>query len=188
MKYISKGLVVAGSTEDILHITRCGIDFQLTGEQADLWINGRFGFSCLKNDNPIVLKALKQLQRQELVEVEEDIEVGEYRALTRCILVPAKTGVVKATLSSTERDLMQWLREAGLRLTMAELVFLVEHDIRLMKDLLGPENRQRLTEVIYTQENIFDNILEIQMEHAKSRDVVVKNILQLLKKKRILLL
>ena len=34
MKYISKGIVVNGSTEQILHVTRCGVDFQLTGEQA----------------------------------------------------------------------------------------------------------------------------------------------------------
>ena len=38
MKYISKGIVVNGSTEQILHVTRCGVDFQLTGEQAALWL------------------------------------------------------------------------------------------------------------------------------------------------------
>ena len=41
MKYISKGIVVEGSTEHILRLTRCGYDFQLTGEQAVLWLNGR---------------------------------------------------------------------------------------------------------------------------------------------------
>ena len=44
------------------------------------------------------------------------------------------------------------------------------------------------TETIYTQETIFDNILETQMEHAAVRDEVVSALLRLLKKKRILLL
>ena len=34
MKYISKGMVIRASTEDLLFVTRCGVDFQLTGEQA----------------------------------------------------------------------------------------------------------------------------------------------------------
>ena len=50
MKYISKGIVVNGSTEQILHVTRCGVDFQLTGEQAALCLcpvqNGKPAFAC----------------------------------------------------------------------------------------------------------------------------------------------
>ena len=39
MKYISKGLVVEGSTEHILKIQRGGYEFQLTGDRARLWLN-----------------------------------------------------------------------------------------------------------------------------------------------------
>lgn len=66
MKYISKGMVSKASTEDILHVTRCGVDFQLTGLQADLWLNGRFGFSEVKEGNILAEKSLNQLKRQEL--------------------------------------------------------------------------------------------------------------------------
>ena len=69
MKYISKGIVVNGSTEQILHVTRCGVDFQLTGEQAALWLNGRFAFAQCKMENPRLRVALEQLRRQELVEL-----------------------------------------------------------------------------------------------------------------------
>ena len=79
------------------------------------------------------------------------------------------------------------LRER-LRLTTAELVFLTEHHVAPQINLLGDRNRQNLTETIYTQETIFDNILEAQMEHAAVRDEVVSALLRLLKKKRILLL
>ena len=168
MKYISKGMVIRASTEDLLFVTRCGVDFQLTGEQAALWLNGRFGFA--KNrENVLEVKALRQLKRQGLVEITEgDEPVFEYRALTQCVLTPAKPQGVRAILSARQKELLLWLTEAGLRLTTAELVF--------------------LTEAIYTQETIFDNILEAQMEHAAVRDEVVSALLRLLKKKRILLL
>ena len=91
-------------------------------------------------------------------------------------------------LNALESQTLQWLRQAGLRLTMAELVFLREHGIAPSAELLGEENRQALTEAIYTQENIFDNVLEAQMEHASCREEMVRAVLGLLKKKRIVLL
>ena len=33
MKYISKGMVIRASTEDLLFVTRCGVDFQLPGNR-----------------------------------------------------------------------------------------------------------------------------------------------------------
>ena len=60
MKYISKGMVIRASTEDLLFVTRCGVDFQLTGEQAALWLNGRFGLAKNRENVPEV-KALQQL-------------------------------------------------------------------------------------------------------------------------------
>ena len=71
---------------------------------------------------------------------------------------------------------------------MAELVFLEEHGVKPVPELLGEENSQALTEAIYTQENIQDHILEAQMEHAFCRDRMVKAVLGLLKKRRVLVL
>ena len=188
MKYISKGIVVNGSTEQILHVTRCGVDFQLTGEQAALWLNGRFAFAQCKMENPRLRVALEQLRRQELVELAKADEAGEYRALTQCVLIPAKVSGFRAPLRTQEKWVLQWLCEAGMHLTMAELVFLKEHGMEPESQWLGEENRQKLTEAIYTGETIFDNILEAKMEHAGCRDMVVRDVLSLLKKKRILLL
>lgn len=36
MKYISKGMVIKASTEELLFVTRHGINFQLTDLQAEL--------------------------------------------------------------------------------------------------------------------------------------------------------
>ena len=103
-----------------------------------------------------------------------------YRALTQCVLTPAKPQGVRAILSARQKELLLWLTEARLRLTTAELVFLTEHHVAPQINLLGDRNRQNLTETIYTQETIFDNILEAQMEHAAVRDEVVSALLRLL--------
>ena len=188
MKYISKGMVIKASTEDLLFVTRGGVDFQLTGEQAALWLNGRLGFAKTQ-ENVLEEKALHQLACQGLVAITEDNEsVSEFHVLTQCVLVPAKPQGIRAILSARQKELLLWLTEAGLQLTAAELVFLTEHHVSPAANLLGARNRQKLTETIYTQETIFDNILEAQMEHAAMRDVVVSALLGLLKKKRILLL
>ena len=52
MKYISKGIVAEGSTEHILKIRRGGYEFQLTGDRARLWLNGRFGVADADGTNP----------------------------------------------------------------------------------------------------------------------------------------
>ena len=83
---------------------------------------------------------------------------------------------------------MQWLREAGLVLSMAELVYLIDRKVPIHPDFLGSNNAQRLVERIYTKDTIFDNILENQMERADAKDHVVKAVLELLRKKRIVLL
>ena len=188
MKYIAKGLVEQGSTEYILKIQRGGHTFQLTGMRAGLWLNGRFGFAKAEENNPWHRKELRHLQRLGLAEVMEDSADGEYRALTQCVLVPAKPGKLRLPLSRQEAQTLQWLREAGLRLTMAELVSLEEHGVKPVPELLGEETSQALTETIYTQENIQDNVLEAQMEHAFCRDRVVNAVLGLLKKRRVLVL
>lgn len=188
MKYISKGLVVEGSTEHILKIQRGGYEFQLTGDRARLWLNGRFGVADADGTNPRYVKELLHLKRVGLAEPIGEEPEGVYRALTQCVLVPAKTGRLWAPLNPLESQTLQWLREAGLRLTMAELVCLRERDIRPEPGLLGEENRQALTEAIYTQQTIFDNVLEAQMERASCREEMVRAVLGLLKKKRIVLL
>ena len=189
MQYISKGLVVKNSTEELLNVTRCGCDFQLTGIQAALWLNAQFGFDEVK-DEMLCQKELQQLRRQELVELAdaEDSDVGRYRALTQCVIVPAKMKRFTTPLSGGEQQLLKWIVGAGLRLSMAELVCLNEQRIRPDDSLLGENNRQALTEAIYTRTTIFDNILETRMERSKARDVTVKQVLSLLRKKRIVLL
>ena len=186
MKYISVGAVVKQGTEHIVDVSHCGNEFRLTGALAYMWLSGRFGFS--KSENGIEDKALAQLHRMDLIRLADSTEAGEYRALTQCVLVPAEKKQPYIGLLGRDRVLLTWLRETGLRLTMAELVFLMDRNIMPEARLLNRDDPQALIETIYTRENIMDNILECQMEHVPVRDEVVKRVLQLLKKKRIVLL
>lgn len=184
MVYISKGIVCKGSTEELLKITHRGQIFQLTGALAYIWLNGRFGFSLCKDTREE--HALRHLVRMGLAESEDsDTGLNRYRILTRCILCPAKKKGFSLIDSAPERETMTWLTKAGIRLSTAELVYLIEHQIHPAEYLLYDDNRQALVECIYTAENIADNILETLMERAQNRDFVVKTLLELLRKKRL---
>lgn len=186
MIYLSKG-IWQRETPGQLSVLHCGQDFQLTGAEAALWLKGRFSFSV--TSQPKENQALAHLEQLGLVETEaDDSAAARYRILTRCICCPAKAPGIPVPVRGIEKVLLFWLKHAGIRLTVAELVFLTEHQIQPEPGLLSEANRQALVEAIYTQENIADNLLENQMEQAASRDAVIQGLLGLLEKRRILIL
>ena len=186
MKYISIGVVMHEGSEHILDVCRGGNSFRLTGERAALWLNGRQGFAYA--EKPTELQTLEYLVKMGLAVKADGSAAEEYRTLTQCTLVPADRKFPYWGLMSQEKTVLRWLREEGLVLSMAELTFLMDRGIKLQDGLLGSNNVQALVETIYTKETICDNILENQMEHAAAREQTVKAVLNLLKKKRIVLL
>lgn len=183
MIYISKGIVREHSSEQLVRIHHCGQDYQLSGLEAALWLNGQFGFSSAQES-----WATEHLQRMGLIEKEnEDSPVSRYSILSRCICCPVTPKKLTLPLRRPNADLMCWLEKAGLRLSTAELVYLTEHGIAPSEDLLYEENRHALVSLIYTSNSIRENTLELQMECAKCRDAVVKNLLYLLRRKRMVL-
>lgn len=183
MIYLSKGAVCKGSTEERLKIAHCGNEFILTGLKAALWLNGQFGFAV--SNDPALLEHLK---RMGLIEYEsDDNALSHYRILTRCVCCPAKSSEGLFP-SISEKELLTWLTKAGLRLSVAELICLAEKRISPEENLLYESNRQALVEAIYTTQNISDNVLEAEMEHSNSRDIVVTSLMRLLKKKRLVIL
>lgn len=188
MRYLAKGVVAQPSTEHILHIHHFGSEFTLTGLEARLWLDARFNIAETDGNNFNEEKTIAKLKKMELVEALEPGPAGAYRALTNCIVAPAEYHRPLPPITKEEKVLLRWITGAGLRLTIAELVYLTEHKMVPEAEWLGDENRQRLTEAIYTTDTIFDRVLETQMESSACRDHVVKTVLSLLKKKRVLLL
>jgi len=186
MLYLSKGMVIKQSTEQMLCVTYCGIDYMLTGIGARLWLDGRFGVKETQDAGQDM--HLRKLQQLGLVELSEETGMlASYHLLTRCIICPAKLKSVRKPLSSTENKAWRWIKGAGLRLTIGELTKLFAEGLEPAPDLLGKVNAQALTMRLYASDPIFDTTLEIQMEHSPKRDGTVNAVLGLLRKKRIIL-
>ena len=186
MEFISVGVVLHPSTEQIVNVCHSGQKFQLTGMEAKVWLNGRFGFANAVD--PMSKHALRHLESMGLILPVTDTEHGRYWTLTRCVICPADKRFPFAGLAPQEKILLKWITKAGLRLSIAELVFLVDRGVEQGSSLLGDENRQALVEKIYTNETIYDNILESDMSHAAACDSTVELVLRLLAKKRVVLL
>lgn len=188
MLYLSKGVVCKNSTDNQLRIARGNTVITISGIEAEVWLKGRFEMITFAGDANRT-DIVKGLTGKGLAEYEERSDpVGQYRILSRCICCPAKTGIFNKPLSKTEKTIIKWLTKAGIRLSTAELVFLMENKIKPIPSLLYEGNRQTLIETIYTKNNIFDNILENQMEKADCRNEVVSALLKLLYKRRIIML
>lgn len=87
------------------------------------------------------------------------------------------------TILLDKNKLMRWIKKAGIHLSTAELIFLEENNVQPKFCMLYKRNRQALTQRIYTANTITDTVLENQMEYAACRDKVVGLLLNLLKKK-----
>ena len=184
MLYLSKGVLCKNSTTDEVRVARGNTVVTLTGLEAETWLSGRF--NMISTDDKEKCSAIRSLYDMGLEDAID--ETAQYYILTRCICCPAKTSLIKKPLSNCERTVMIWLDNAGLRLSTAELMYLVENKVKPTDNLFYEENAQALVETIYTKDTIFDNILENQMGHAKCRNEVVCSLLLLLSKKRIVML
>jgi len=186
MKYLSKGLPLRRSG-DTLTISHCGKDYELTGERASIWKNGQRGFDAVISGSQYT--ALQELAKQGLAETNSDTDSESFfRLMVNCVICPVKDKVFTILWNPLEHRLWVWLTKAGLRLTIAELVFLIEKDIKPTAKLLGDRNRQALTETIYTAETIPDGILESRMEQSPARDRTVQAALNLLRKNKLFLI
>lgn len=186
MIYLSKGAVLKECSTNDLYVTLCGIDYALTGLGAKLWLTGRFQPN--ETDDERELRHLAKLQELGLVESSEERGAkARYILLTRCIICPTKSKRMRQPLTLVEAKLWKWISEAGLRLTIGELVKLFEFGINPTSNYLGAPNAQTLTLELYQDDLLFDTTLELKMENASSRDAVVNAVIGLLRKKRILL-
>jgi hypothetical protein len=179
MLYLSKGIKI-GRSGGKISIVLGGQTIGLNEAEASLWEKGEFNFAATDTHTDTLLS----LEERGLVECEaENSPVSRYFILTRCIFCVSDAKVVKINLSKLEKEILVWLKNASIHLSVAELIYLIEHKVEPSDDLLYEENRQALVEKIYTTENIADNILENQMLEVQCRDEVVNTLISLLKKR-----
>ncbi len=183
MLYLSKGLLI-NQCRDGITVNRCGRNHELKSQQARDWLAGHTGVQYLGKARlaPLESKGLAEGQPGK----EYTAEV--FRILVNCVIAPRQRKLPYWRLAADEKQLLRWIREAGLRLTAAELVRLAEMGIEPEAQYLGGENRQRVVELIYTKETIFDGALEAAMELSPALTPTLKTLLSLLKKKRVILI
>ena len=187
MIYLSKGILPWRPSETTVSVSYCGALHKLNGVQAALWLNGQHKPGYTENpEQDAALQLLSELGIAECGDGADDATI--FRLLTNCSICPVRVKTNISFLNPLERRLWRWITRAGLRLTMAELVYLVERDVLPAPELLGEANRQSLTEAIYTTETIYDGILEGRMERSPARDKAVLAILGLLRKQKIFLI
>ena len=187
MIYLSKGVLCKSNGLENLHITRGNETVNITDIDAKMWLDGRFEFChthSAEEENSVLHLASLGLMEYE----QEDTPVNRYRILTRGVCCIAKSKGIPQFICRAERNVMRWIQYAGIRLSTAELVYLVENKVAPTDELLYESNRQTLVERIYTTDTIYDNILENQMERAACRDEVVTIIMNLICKRKILVL
>ncbi len=187
MLYLSKGILPWKASPESAPVSHCGALHRLSGEQAALWLGGRF--VPARAENAKQETALAALAELGIIEHnDDDHEAALFRILINCVICPVRVKTRFSLLNHTERFLWRWIRYAGLRLTMAELTLLLERNAAPVPELLGEPNRQTLTEALYTTDTIVDGILETLMEKSPARDAAVRAVLGLLRKKKVYLI
>ncbi len=187
MLYLSKGFVAEKRENNILYVAHCGVKHVLTGIGVQLWSDGQYGLG--EADGEREIRHLRELQRLGLVETSEETgPLAVYRLLAKCIICQAEPKPMRAPLSPPENRLWQWIDKAGLRLSIGELTKLVSGGVSPSPELLGTENVQELTMLIYADNLAADTTPDILMESSPERDTVVKAVLGLLRKKRLVLI
>ncbi|WP_409969306.1 hypothetical protein RFF05_05085 [Bengtsoniella intestinalis] len=177
MRYISKG-ELQQQTGDMITVMHYGQRLSIGDADAQIWLAGQGGLNQAEE------RLLCNLAGRGLISCTETIgneTIEVFRVLSGCILVPRRRFAI-GKKTSIEREVLTWLRFAGLRMTIAELVQLRTQGIAPVATLLGESNRQALVETLYTTTNIADLVLEAQMEHSPSMPLVVDGVLQLIRK------
>jgi len=182
MLYISKG-ILRGKRRDHLIVAWRGDKYDLHGNDARLWLGGHSDTSLAE------AAQLENLTNLGLVETgDTDGPRQIYHLLTNCAASPAPWRFPRRPLRRMERLLWRWIDRAGMHLTLAELVFLLERHNRPVPELLGEVNKSALMEIICSAESVDDRLLESRMEDAFDRDAVVEALLGLLRKRYIMLI
>ena len=174
MIYITKGRGRRGRQG--VSVFHCGRSVLLRGEDARVWLRGHSGF-CRAADAGEA-ECVLRLAGQDLAEYSyEDTVYGRYKILTNCVLCEGKrTGVF---LSRREREMLAWIRHAGIQIGIAELVCLAEKGISPRRELLSAKNWRALAAALYGKRLVCYTGLEKRMEHAKCCNAVVAALMHL---------
>lgn len=185
MLFLSRGVLLKCFQNGNIEIARDNEKVIVKGRDALLWQRGKIGFSTVRVEKELV--GLSYLVKEGLAVSDEDEgSLGRYQILSKCNLkLNRKLLLSNHKLEEKEKEILCWLKEAGIYLSLAELIQLREKELHPEKQWLGSSNRQRLIMQIYSQGMLKENVLIEQMEASEYRDETVDIVMSLYLKKKI---
>lgn len=188
MMYISKGIICKRKSRFGIYIRHFGQPMELLGEEARIWINGQYGFAYV--DTPKEAEMVRRLAKKCLIIVKENCsEFDKYDALCRgAICANPKIKIDLIPFRKTEKRVLIWLRKAGVNLSLPELVCLEDKGIEPKRGLLYSENSRALLSIIHPCAVSMAGALENRMKHSIARKRTVDAVLNLLRRKRIVIM
>ena len=182
---LSKGLLLKKRSNGSIVIQKEWTRYELKGKKAYIWMLARNGFSSRVVEEQ---RIFNELCREGLL-AQKDVQntYGMYCLLTSNILCVNKRKGLHFPLCRLEKKIMQWLQGGERKLSVEELVFLIEHNenpLVYADDAFGV----MLSKRIHKTHIHVTNLLRKEMAVAKHRDETVNAILRLLKKNRLYLM
>ena len=179
MLYLSKGSLDSRPIGGLYRVFNRGTIYVLGHRMGRLWRSARAYPHVVPRGAE---REVRRLEEAGLVTVtDEEDDIGRFYLLTNCIICPTETEPCLMLLPRRDRRILTWVKRAGLRLTVGELICLEDRNITPAEDLLGNEGRMNLVMALYTGHMSPDNTLEVMMEHSTARKATVDSIYRLMR-------
>lgn len=186
MIYLSRGIACRGPNKRRLYVRHFGAPIELTEAEAQIWLDGRLEFACLKSEKELCV--LQQLDKRRLVYCESDhTDLAQYMILRRCVICPTRR-ISLLPRSKIEKHILVWLKKAGFHLGIAELISLFEKGIEPCRVLLYSENRLVLSRLIYPCNVMIANAFENRMMYSSARKQTVDAVMKLLSRNQVFMM
>lgn len=188
MMYLSKGIIYKGKSKDGLYIRHFGQPMVLSSEEAAMWQKGRFGFAYTVTKTE--MNIVQSLVKKSIAICEHGYsEIDKYHALCRCAICANPNFIFGIKpFSVPAKRILTWLRKGGTNLSLPELVCLEDKGIEPEQTLLYEENSTRLLKLIYPWYESIAGELESKMKHSIARKRTVDAVLELLRRKRVVIM
>ena len=185
--YISKGVLLKKLPHKQLLIYHYRDKHRLNEKQSILWLNGTRNFcqtTTLEEERTVY-----ELVAFGIAEISQETNSwGKYYLLRKCLIgvLPKRRRFMG--LTKQEKKIMKWLDNAGFRLGIAELIFLVEQNIEPTEELFGWENAGKLRLLLNGSLITIGDTMGTKALIAYCRDDVIACVISLVRKKRICLI
>ncbi|WP_285819627.1 hypothetical protein [Bacteroides acidifaciens] len=188
MMYLSKGILCKGGSKNWLYIRHLGQPTVLNGEEAVLWQESRFHFSYTMN--PSEMAIVQKLVRKGVAVSENGrSELEKYHALCRCSIRANPNFIIGLKpFNALEKRILTWLRKTDANLSLPELICLEDKGIKPERNLLYRKNSTELFKLIYPCYESIAGDLENKMRCSIARQRTIDALLELLRRKRVVII